>query len=100
MDLSIVSFLAILHNPDTYGHIFYATILTGTFFVTRKKKIGWIFRIIGDIGWVAIGWHIQLYSIVFWSFIFSLNDFRGFLMWKWKEDKKKLKKQRKLNENK
>jgi len=100
MDLSIVSFLAILHNPDTYGHIFYATILTGTFFVTRKKKIGWIFRVIGDIGWVAIGCNIKLDSIVFLRLIFYLKVIRGFLMWQWTVDIKKLKKQRKLNENK
>ena len=99
MDWLIVSFLDILHNPDTYGHLFYATILIGTFLISRKRKTGWLYRVVGDVGWVAIGYLIGMYSIVAWSAVFALNDLRGYFLWKWKEDRKKLKKQRKQNEN-
>jgi len=86
MELLIASFLAILHNPDTYGHLFYIFILIGTILLTKKKKYGWITRVVGDVGWVGIGYFIGMWSIVFWSGVFALNDFRGYLIWKWSED--------------
>jgi len=73
-------------TPDIWGHIFYANILIGTILLTKKKKIGWATRVIGDIGWAVIGYFIGMYSIMIWSSIFALNDFRGYLMWKWSED--------------
>jgi len=73
---------------DVLGHIFYVSILTGTILLTKKNKWGWLFRVIGDIGWVIIGWQISMYSIVIWSSIFSINDFRGFLKWRSEDENK------------
>lgn len=89
MESLILLFLALLHSPDTYGHLFYAFILTGTWFVGHKKKIGWVFRVVGDLGWVVVGWHLGLSSVMIWSSIFALNEVRNYLIWKWSEDENK-----------
>lgn len=86
MDWLIVSFLAILHNPDTYGHLFYISILVGTILLTKKNKYGWLTRVVGDIGWVVVGYFIGMNSIILWSSVFALNDLRGYLLWKWSEN--------------
>jgi len=88
MDSLIVSFPGLLRDnlPDLLGHLFYISILIGTVLLTRKHKYGWLFRVVGDIGWVVIGCIIGMYSIMIWSTVFCLNDLRGFLKWKWSED--------------
>ena len=68
--------------PDFLGHIFYIIILTGTTLVGNKKKTGWLFRIVGDLGWVLIGWYIGMYSIMIWSSIFALNELRNYRLWR------------------
>ena len=72
--------------PDLFGHIFYIFILIGTILLTKKNKNGWLCRIIGDIGWVIVGYFLGLSSIIFWSSIFALNEIKGYLTWKWSED--------------
>lgn len=75
--------------PDFLGHLFYITILTGTILVGNKNKVGWLFRIAGDIGWIIVGWYIGMTSIVVWSSIFTVNELRNYLRWRLDENIKR-----------
>jgi len=66
---------------DAIGHLSYILILTGTLFIHNKNRIGWIFRLLGDIGWVWIGWNISFTSAMIWSSVFAVLEIRGFYMW-------------------
>jgi hypothetical protein len=66
---------------DLAGHLGYIIILCGTLLLGTKSKAGWIFRLIGDCIWVAIGVYIGMTSIVTWSAIFALNELYNFRKW-------------------
>ena len=72
--------------PDVLGHLSYMGILGGTLLLAKKNKYGWMCRSIGDIGWTCVGLMTGMSSLIIWGVIFCLNDLRGFLIWKWKED--------------
>ncbi len=76
-------------TPDILGHLFYFWIITGTILVTKKKKVGWIFRVAGDIGWATVGVMTGMTSIWFWSTMFAINDARGYWLWRKNEDTKR-----------
>jgi len=83
MDWLTPSFLATLaSNPDVYGHVFYMTIFAGTRLIATHNKLGWVLRVLGDIGWIGLGYYLGLTSIMFWSSIFALNDGYGYYKWK------------------
>lgn len=69
-------------NIDLIGHIFYAFIFIGNKGLASQKLHGWVFRFIGEFGWVGIGLALDLSSIWFWGIIFSLTDLYGFYNWR------------------
>jgi len=76
----------IITIPDFIGHISYIIILAGTMFLHQKNKIGWGLRLIGDIGWVGVGFATGLTSAILWSSVFAVMEIRGYLSWR-KEEK-------------
>ena len=66
---------------DILGHLFYAFIFLGLLLLNTKNKWGWICRIIGEIGWLCLGFELELTSLVFWGVLFVLLDIRGFIKW-------------------
>ncbi len=68
-------------TPDIIGHIGYAIIFCGTRQLHKKNKWGWALRVTGDIIWTALGVYMGYTSIMIWSFMFALNDARGWYLW-------------------
>ena len=66
---------------DFFGHVGYGFIALGLWQLTRKRRIGWLFRLIGEVIWVMIGWQMGMSSIYLWGLGFMLLDIIGFSKW-------------------
>ena len=73
-------------TPDLLGHIGYVFLLAGLFLLSRKKTIGWLFRIIGDLFWVTVGFLLGMSAIWFWCLVFLCLDIYGYISWKKKQN--------------
>lgn len=67
---------------DLLGHVFYASLFAGQFLITRKSAWGWLFRLVGDVGWSIIGLCLGLTCIWAWGLVFIATDVKGFLTWR------------------
>lgn len=70
---------------DIIGHVGYFFVFFGTVALARKRKIGWIMRIIGAAIWLGIGVVLGMTSLWFWESAFIVADLYGFIRWKPKE---------------
>lgn len=64
---------------DLAGHAAYAVIVAGTWLGAKGYAGGWGLRMIGDIGWLALGILMGMSSIIFWSGVFFLVDLVAFV---------------------
>ncbi len=67
---------------DAWGWIFSAIYATGNIMIARKYRPGWMFRIIGALGWIWIGCSIGLTSIFFIEGTAVITSIYGFYKWK------------------
>lgn len=65
---------------DLCGFIAYFFVLGGMFLIAKKHRMGWLVKLIGDLGWVGISFFLNpiMYSIMFVEFAFSLIDIYGY----------------------
>ena len=70
-----------LTRLDALGHLFYLSVFIGSFFIARGMWIGWVWRIIGDLGWIFLGIKLRMSSIVAWEIGFAIIDVFGLIMW-------------------
>lgn len=65
---------------DLFGFIAYSFVLLGMYLIAKKKRVGWIIKLIGDLGWVGIGLIMSpmMFSIVFVEVGFSIVDVIGY----------------------
>lgn len=56
--------------------------LIGNFLVARKEHVGWIFRVIGAVGWCIIGFKIGLFAILAVEIPAAITSVYGYLQWK------------------
>jgi hypothetical protein len=66
---------------DLIGHIFCLLKAVGLLQLSRKRQIGWAFRIAGGAGWTVLGFHMGLSSIWIWGLVFLITDVIGFVSW-------------------
>ena len=66
---------------DLFGHIFYAFLLLGMICLAYGHRVGWWYRIIGEVGWVVLGVCLDLSSIVLWGMLFVGVDVVGLYRW-------------------
>jgi len=66
---------------DVYGHIFYAFLLAGMICIAFGLRVGWWLRVIGELGWVGLGFVLGLSSIVVWGLLFIAIDLVGAYRW-------------------
>lgn len=64
-------------SPDAVGHMGYAFVFAGMMLLANEYKIGWIFRVIGDIVWVTVGFMTGMTSLWTWGLAFVLIDLWG-----------------------
>lgn len=72
-------------NPtviDLLGHVFYVFIFAGILLLARKRVSGWVFRFIGEVGWMLLGVALGMSSVVIWGIIFTVMDLYGFWSWR------------------
>lgn len=67
---------------DLLGHLGYASIMIGMVLLARRNAYGWVARLLGDAGWVALGFVLGMSSIVLWGLVFVLLDIVGWLKWR------------------
>lgn len=66
---------------DLLGHLFYVFVFSGMLFLRANKKIGWILRLIGEVGWIGIGIKLGLTSVWVWGILFAVVDVLAYLKW-------------------
>ena len=76
---------------DTLGHVFYLFLFIGMLGIAFNRRVGWWFRITGELGWGVLGAILGLSSIVIWSIIFAAVDILGLYRWTMKEYDENLK---------
>ncbi len=64
---------------DLFGHAMYAVLMTGTWLGAKGCAVGWLLRMLGDLGWMWIGYKMKMTSIIIWSAVFFLVDTFAFL---------------------
>lgn len=69
---------------DFAGHVSYVFLACGAYLLGRKNKWGWLCHIIGGLGWLIIGFIMEMSSLWTWGFVFLFIDIKGFRnWWKW-----------------
>jgi len=66
---------------DILGHLFYISIFIGMLLLKQKSRAGWLFRLVGEIGWVILGFKLGLTSVWIWGIIFAVVDIAAFIKW-------------------
>ena len=67
---------------DLAGHLFYVFLIVGTTMTGRGMRSGWLLRLVGSLGWAAIGLYIGMTSILLWSLAFAVIDYYNYSKWK------------------
>lgn len=65
------------------GHFAYSLVFLGMFMVARKQVSGWVFRLLGELLWVVIGFQMGASSIWGWGLAFIAVDVIGYWSWLW-----------------
>ncbi len=68
---------------DLFGHLFYASLALGMFLLAKKSRWGWVFRFVGQLGWLWIGVGLEMSSIWGWGTLFLFMECYGY--WSWAE---------------
>ena len=71
---------------DLFGFFSYACIFYGLYLIGRKEKSGWVVKLIGDAGWVAIGWQLEMASIFAPEACIAMMDVYFIYKWFFDED--------------
>jgi hypothetical protein len=75
---------------DFFGHLGYASIMVGMFLLARRNAYGWVARLLGDAGWVALGFALGMSSIILWGLVFIAVDISGWRKWRETERARRL----------
>ena len=67
---------------DLFGHAGYILLLVGQLLITKKRKIGFLIRLVGELGWGVIGLALGMSSIVIWSLVFAVVEVVGWVRWR------------------
>jgi len=66
---------------DIAGHFGYFLIFIGLVMISMKERIGWIFRLLGELLWVAIGISIGMSALWVWGLVFIIVDLVAWKVW-------------------
>lgn len=67
---------------DALGHIGYSLLGVGVLLLGRRVAAGWLFRLVGQAVWLAIGIALGMSSIYVWSTAFLVLDAVGYYRWR------------------
>ena len=67
---------------DMWGWVFSAIYAVGNIMIAKKHRPGWLFRIVGALGWIWVGFSVGLTSIFFIEGTAVVTSIYGFHKWK------------------
>lgn len=67
---------------DLLGWFFYICLAWGIYLVSKKNSTGFLFRVVGDVGWFFLGIALSLSSVWFWSAVFAVLDSIAYYKWR------------------
>lgn len=70
-----------INEVDVLGHIFYLFLFVGMLLLQSKDYLGWVYRFVGEAGWIGIGFYLGMSSICVWGFAFLVVDVLGYYKW-------------------
>ncbi len=71
---------------DLFGFISYGLIFYGLYLIGRQEKSGWAVKLLGDSGWVFIGWKLGMASIYGPEFAIAMMDVYFIYKWIWEDE--------------
>jgi nicotinamide riboside transporter PnuC len=72
---------------DFIGHISYLFLTIGIYLLSKHNKLGWIFSSVCQLGWIFIGFWINMTSLWTWAMLFLLMNLYGYFKWSENENK-------------
>ena len=57
-----------------FSSLAYTAVLAGTATLSRWPILGWALRIVGDLGWIPLGYVLGVWSIAAWAAAFAAID--------------------------
>lgn len=66
---------------DFLGHVWYLILIIGQLLIIKRRRIGFLVRFAGELGWGWIGLKLGMSSIVIWSVIFAIVELTGWIRW-------------------
>lgn len=74
---------------DVFGHFLNAVLFLGTVMIgLRPGPSGWALRVVAGVGWLLVGFQLEMTSMYLWAPLFLANDVWNFGD-KWKNTKLK-----------
>lgn len=67
---------------DMMGHVGYAFIALGMYFIAQKSAWGFALRFTGEVIWLVVGLLLSMSSIWTWGLLFLFIDGYGFVKWR------------------
>ena len=67
---------------DLAGHLGYAFIALGMYFIAQKSAWGFALRFTGETIWLGVGLALGMSSIWTWGILFLFIDGYGFIKWR------------------
>ena len=67
---------------DFIGHSGYASFFAGMILLGRTNVLVWLFRVLGGIIWICVGFAVGLTSVWSWGYAFLLVDIRSYFRWR------------------
>lgn len=66
---------------DAAGHLAYGFLVVGHLALAHRRRVGFLLRFGGSVGWLVLGVALGLSSVWFWSAVFAAGDLYGWARW-------------------
>jgi len=57
-------------------------LMVSLYLLGKKKRVGWLVGIFGNLAWMIVGLRIEMTSLLFVGFVMALFNVKGWIEWK------------------